>query len=81
MGRCQLGLGGMAEHLPHWFQRAAAGATLGMELGLVWMAFLPRRWRIACALIVAAWQIAVIATANYAVSKLPGAGIGGAAAG
>jgi hypothetical protein len=36
-----------------------------MELALVWMAFLPRRWRIACFFIVTAWQIGVIATANY----------------
>jgi hypothetical protein len=54
------------EHLPPWFHRATAGATLGMELVLVWMAFLPRRWRIACFFIVTAWQIGVIATANYA---------------
>jgi hypothetical protein len=59
-------VGWYAEHLPHWFNRGAAGATLAMELGLVWMAFLPRRWRIACALIVTAWQVGVIATANYA---------------
>jgi hypothetical protein len=59
-------IGWYAQHLPHWFQRGAAAATLGMELGLVWMAFLPRRWRTACALIVTVWQIGVIATANYA---------------
>ncbi len=59
-------IGWYAEQLPHWFQRGAAGATLGMELALVWMAFLPRRWRIACFFVVTAWQIGVIATANYA---------------
>jgi hypothetical protein len=59
-------VGWYAEQLPHWFQRGAAGATLGMELGLVWMAFLARRWRTACALIVTVWQLGVIATANYA---------------
>jgi len=59
-------IGWYVQHLPHWFHRATAGATLGMELALVWMAFLPRRWRIACCLIVTAWQIGVIATANYA---------------
>jgi hypothetical protein len=53
------------QHLPYWFHKATAGATLGMELALVWMAFLPRRWRIACFFIVTAWQIGVIATANY----------------
>ena len=46
--------------------RGAAGLTLGMELVLVWMAFLPRPLRIACSFIVTGWQIGVIATANYA---------------
>jgi hypothetical protein len=36
-----------------------------MELGLVWMLFLPRRWRIVCFFIVTPWQIGVIVTANY----------------
>jgi lipase maturation factor len=59
-------IGWYAEQLPHWFQRGAAGATLVMELVLVWMAFLGRRARIVCFFIVTAWQVAVIATANYA---------------
>lgn len=60
-------IGWYAEQLlPHWFQRGVAGATLLMELVLVWMAFLPRRWRIACFCMVTAWQIGVILTANYA---------------
>ena len=40
-------------------------ATLGLELGLVWVLFLPRRWRIACFFVVTLWQIPVILTANY----------------
>lgn len=59
-------IGWYLEHLPHWFQKATAGATLVMELGLVFLAFLPRRWRIACFCFVTAWQIGVILTANYA---------------
>jgi len=59
-------IGWYLQHLPHWFQRATAGATLFMELVLVWMAFLPRRWRIVCFFVVTAWQVVVIATANYA---------------
>jgi hypothetical protein len=59
-------IGWYLQHLPLWFHRVTAGATLGMELVLVWMAFLPRRWRIACFCIVTAWQAVVIATANYA---------------
>ena len=58
-------IGWYMQHLPHWFHKASAGATLAMELLLVWMAFLHRRWRIACFFIVTAWQIVVIATANY----------------
>jgi len=58
-------IGWYAQHMPLWFHRATAGATLAMELVLVWMALLPGRWRIACFFIVTAWQIGVIATANY----------------
>jgi hypothetical protein len=58
-------IGWYLQHLPHWFHIATAAATLVMELVLVWMAFLPRSWRIACFFIVTAWQVGVIATANY----------------
>src|SRR6201987_6019680 len=53
------------QHLPHWFHALTVGATLVMELALVWMSFLPRRWRIVCFFIVTPWQIVVILTANY----------------
>jgi len=53
------------QHLPHWFHAGTVYATLALELGLVWMLFLPRRWRIVCFLIVTPWEIAVILTANY----------------
>jgi lipase maturation factor 1 len=59
-------VGWYLQHLPHWFHIATAAATLVMELVLVGMAFLPRRWRIACFFIVTIWQLGVIATANYA---------------
>jgi len=36
-----------------------------MELGIVWMLLLPRRWRIVCFFIVTPWEIGVILTANY----------------
>jgi hypothetical protein len=58
-------IGWYLQHLPHWFHAAAAGATLAMELGLVWMLFLPRRWRIVCFFIVTPWEIGVILSANY----------------
>ena len=59
-------IGWYAQHLPHWFHAATVGATLALELGVVWMLFLPRRWRIACFFIVTPWQIFVILSANYA---------------
>ena len=58
-------IGWYAEHLPHRFHAATVGATLVLELVLVWMLFLPRRWRIACFFIVTPWQVGVILTANY----------------
>ncbi len=59
-------IGWYLQHLPFWFHRLTAGATLAMELLIVFLVFLPRRWRLACFVIVTCWQIGVIATANYA---------------
>jgi hypothetical protein len=58
-------IGWYVEHLPHWFHAATVAATLGMELAVVWMVFLPRRVRIVCFFIVTPWEIGVILTANY----------------
>jgi hypothetical protein len=58
-------IGWYAQHLPHKVHAFATGATLVLELGLVWMLFLPRRWRILCFFIVTLWQVPVILTANY----------------
>ena len=58
-------IGYYVQHLPHKFHAFATGATLVLELGLVFMLFLPRRWRILCFFIVTAWQVPVILTANY----------------
>ena len=58
-------IGWYVQHLPHGFHAFATGATLVLELGLVFMLFLPRRWRIVCFFIVTAWQVPVILTANY----------------
>lgn len=58
-------IGWYVQHLPHWFHASTVVATLVLELGLVWMLFLPRRWRIVCFCIVTPWQIGVILTANY----------------
>jgi lipase maturation factor 1 len=58
-------LGWYVQQLPHWFHAATALMTLVAELGLVWMLFLPRRFRIICFLIVTPFQIGIILTANY----------------
>jgi lipase maturation factor 1 len=58
-------IGWYVQHLPRGFHAFATGATLVLELGLVFMLFMPRRWRILCFFIVTAWQIPVILTANY----------------
>jgi len=58
-------VGWYVQHLPHWFHAGTVYATLALELGLVCMLFLPRRWRIVCFLIVTPWQGGVILTANY----------------
>src|SRR3954470_12837317 len=52
--------------LPHGFHAATAAATLLLELAVVWMAWLPRRFRLACFLIVTPFQVGIIFTANYA---------------
>jgi hypothetical protein len=59
-------IGWYIQHLPHRFHAFTAGATLVMELGLIWMILLPRRFRIILFLIVTCWEIVVISTANYA---------------
>ncbi len=59
-------IGWYLQHLPNWFHLATAGLTLAMELVFVWMAFLPRKWRLVCFVTVTVWQAGVIATANYA---------------
>src|SRR6516225_5151167 len=59
-------LGWYAQQLPHRFHAATAVLTLLVELLLVWMVFLPRRFRITCFCVVTSLQIGIILTANYA---------------
>jgi len=59
-------IGWYAHQLPHGFHAATAVFTLVLELGLVWLAWLPRRFRLACCAIVTALQIGIIVSANYA---------------
>lgn len=59
-------VGWYVQHWPHSFHAFSVGATLALELGLVFLLFFPRRVRIVCFLIVTPWEIGVILTANYA---------------
>jgi len=59
-------LGWYVHQLPHSFHAATAVATLVIELGVVWLAWLPRRFRLACFAVVTPLQIGIILTANYA---------------
>ena len=58
-------IGYYAQHLPHWFHASTVFVTFAVELGIVWMMFLPRRWRLVCFVIVTALQAGIILTANY----------------
>jgi hypothetical protein len=58
-------IGWYVQHLPHWFHASSVFATLAIELALVWMLFLPRRWRIVCFFVVTPWELGIILTANY----------------
>lgn len=59
-------IGWYVQQLPHWFHAVTAAITLLVEVVLVWMLFLPRRFRIVCFCVVTALQIGIILTANYA---------------
>jgi lipase maturation factor 1 len=59
-------IGWYAQQLPHWFHAATVVLTLVVELLVVWMLFLPRRFRIVCFWIVTLLQIGIILTGNYA---------------
>jgi hypothetical protein len=59
-------IGWYVQHLPHGFHAFASILTLAMELLVVWMLFLPRRFRIVCFCLVTPFQIVIILTANYA---------------
>jgi lipase maturation factor 1 len=58
-------VGYYVQHLPHRFHAATTLVTLVAELGLVFMLFLPRRWKIVCFCIVTPFQAGIIITANY----------------
>jgi hypothetical protein len=57
--------GWYVQHLPHWYHAGTVIITFVVELGVVWLVFLPRRFRAACFAVVTALQIGIITTANY----------------
>ena len=58
-------IGWYVQHLPHKLHAFTVIVTFLAELVLVFMLFLPRRWRIVCFLILTPFQIGIILTANY----------------
>ena len=59
-------IGWYAQHLPHEFHAFTVGLTFAVELGLVFLMFVPwRRVRVLCFLIVTPFEIGIILTANY----------------
>src|SRR5215472_17683134 len=58
-------IGWYVQQFPHRFHAVTAFMTLAAELGLVWMLFLPRRFKIICFFILTPFQIGIILTANY----------------
>lgn len=59
-------IGYYVQHFPHGYHAASVLLTFAMELGIVWLLFLPRRFRIVCFCVVTPFQIGIILTANYA---------------
>jgi lipase maturation factor 1 len=59
-------IGWYVQQLPHWFHAGATFYTLVTELVLVWMLFMPRRFKILCFFIVTPFQISIILTSNLA---------------
>ena len=59
-------IGWYVQHLPHGFHAFTVGLTFAVELGIVFLMFVPwRRVRVLCFLIVTPFEIGIILTANY----------------
>ncbi len=59
-----------AAQAPAWFQRISCGFVLGVELGLPFLVFLPRRLRLVAGGGFAALQILILLTGNYGFFNL-----------
>ena len=59
-------IGWYVQHLPHGFHAFTVGLTFAVELGIVFLMFVPwRRLRVLCFLVVTPFEIGIILTANY----------------
>jgi uncharacterized protein YjeT (DUF2065 family) len=58
-------IGWYVQHLPHKFHAFSTLLTFVMELGVVFMMFLPRPFRIICFFLVTPFQVTIILTGNY----------------
>ncbi|HEY1907073.1 MAG TPA: lipase maturation factor family protein [Myxococcaceae bacterium] len=54
------------QQLPHGFHAFTVGLIFLFELGIVWFAFMPRRFRLIAFCLATSFQVAIILTANYA---------------
>ncbi|HWX25731.1 MAG TPA: lipase maturation factor family protein, partial [Vicinamibacteria bacterium] len=63
-------IGWWAQHLPHGFHAATAFFVLAFECVLVFLAFLPRPFRLAAFVLSSLMQVGIEATANYTFLNL-----------
>jgi predicted DCC family thiol-disulfide oxidoreductase YuxK len=58
------------EQLPQWFHRASTAVVLGVETGVPFLIFAPRRIRILAAFCLLALQVLILLTGNYTFFNL-----------
>ena len=58
-------IGWFAHQLPAWFQKVSCILMFGIELGVPFLIFAPRKLRIAACLLLVAFQLLIMATGNY----------------
>jgi hypothetical protein len=59
-----------AYHLPQWFQHGSTAVVLGIELGVPWLIFAPRRLRAVGGAVLIGLQALIALTGNYAFFNL-----------
>lgn len=58
-------IGWYAQQLPLWFQKLSCAAMFGIELGVPFLIFTPRRLRLLGAALLAGLQVLILLTGNY----------------